>query len=72
MFDAAGRVTKLFFVGEANPLPSLYIPSDRPVLFGLSGRADEAAFRGALGSPVAETQEGAGRRRRKRMDVIGR
>ena len=60
MFDRAGRVTKLYFVGEANFFPDLYIPSDRPVLFGLSGHASEEDFRLALGSPVAERQEPAG------------
>ncbi len=60
IFNAAGRVTLLSFGGEANYIQDLYIPSDRPVLFGLSGHSSEEDFRLALGSPVAESQEGAG------------
>ncbi len=60
IFNAAGRVTLLSFGGEANYIQDLYIPSDRPVLFGLSGHSSEEDFRLALGSPVAERQEGAG------------
>ena len=64
MFDVGGRVTKLYFVGEADAhspyIPSKYIPSDRPVLFGLSGHSDEEDFRLALGSPVAERLDSPG------------
>ena len=66
MFDAADRVTKLSFVGAANSTQVPYIPSDRPVLFGLSGHADEEDFRLALGSPVVERQEPAGAQAQKK------
>lgn len=66
IFNAAGRVTMLSFVGEANYFPDLYIPSDRPVLFGLSGHASEEDFRLALGSPVAERREPSDAQARKK------
>ena len=57
MFDAAGQATKFLFVGAANFSQFPYIPSDRAVLVGLSGRSAQGDFRRALGTPAAEEQQ---------------
>jgi hypothetical protein len=65
-FDLEGRLAKLNFHGKAGALYSgpnammapNWIPSDRPLLFGLTAHADEADFRRRLGSPVHEVEAG--------------
>jgi len=65
-FDSEGRLTKLNFHGEAGALYSgpnsmigaNWIPSDRPVLSGLTSHANEDDFRRLLGSPVREYEAG--------------
>lgn len=61
-FDNNNLVTKMNFAGEASAIYSMGpaaapIPSDRQVVFGLTGHTDEAGFRRILGSPKRETQE---------------
>lgn len=60
-FDADDPVTKLTFVGEAivlySPDPMDQIPSDRPVLRGLSPKMDDETFRRILGSPTKQAIE---------------
>ena len=60
-FDGESRVTKFNFAGEASAVYSSSsfdpIPSDRQVLYGLTGYTDEGGFRRALGTPVKEDQE---------------
>jgi TonB family protein len=53
-FDSRDRVTKLNFIGPASgPYWGAVeeMPSDRLLLFGLTARSDEHAFRQALGDP---------------------
>lgn len=65
-FDLGGRLTKLNFHGEAGALYSgpnsmiapNWIPSDRPLLFGLTAHADEGDFKRRLGSPINEVEAG--------------
>jgi len=77
-FDSEGRVTKLNFQGEAGALyagpnsvigPN-WIPSDRPVVFGLTAHATEDQFRRQLGSPVRE--DDAGRAKAKELRLVWR
>lgn len=63
-FDAEGRVAKFNFTGSAGA-PEMYpiaplasIPSEREVVFGLTTRLDEAAFRRILGAPAKESVAG--------------
>ena len=61
-FDSEGRLSKFCFHGEAGALYSgpdstigaNWIPSDSPVLSGLTSHAHEGEFRRLLGSPVRE------------------
>jgi hypothetical protein len=62
------QVTKLGFDGNAigiysTSLLEAPIPSDRRLVFGLTGHSDEAEFRRVLGIPKREIQEGASARR---------
>jgi hypothetical protein len=67
-FDQNDRVTKLNFIGEAGGAYRSALEgmlSDQPLLFGLTARSDEAAFRKVFGQPRQEQIEGpAGRRER--------
>jgi hypothetical protein len=57
-FDPEGRVSKLSFLGEASAIYSLTpldsMPSDQPLMFGLTAHTDEAGFRRLLGAPIRE------------------
>ena len=72
-FDPEGRVSKVGMHGEAGALyaePSRFgdswIPSERPLVFGLTPRANEVDFVRALGTPASQTEWGASRRRETR------
>jgi hypothetical protein len=67
-FDSQDRVTKLNFIGRAaEPYHSAEaeMPSDQPLLFGLTAASDEKAFRRVLGEPRELSLSGTcGRRER--------
>jgi hypothetical protein len=63
-FDPEGRLTKLNFTGPAGK--ALYsgpntdlIPSNRPIVFGLTAQSRDADFSRVLGTPVSEAEERA-------------
>lgn len=62
-FGEGNRVTKVGFEGAAsaiytNPGSADVIPSDQPLIFGLTGHSDAADFRKVLGIPTREVPEG--------------
>jgi hypothetical protein len=62
-FRADGQAVKFNFAGKASRLYSVdrvgLIPTERSVLFGLTGHADEADFVRALGLPASDGEERA-------------
>jgi hypothetical protein len=69
-FDPDNRVTKLNFFGEAAGAYRTSFEqtfSDQPLLFGLTARSDEAAFRKVFGEPRQEQSQGLPGRRERRL-----
>ena len=60
-FNPEDRVMQLSFYGDAVAVYSGgqidWIPSDRPLMLGLTAHTDEAGFRRLLGVPIREAQE---------------
>lgn len=73
-FDPEGRLAKLNFQGSGGSLyagpksmmGTYWIPTNKPVLFGLTPSANEAEFARVLGAPVSENEAGTARDREVR------
>lgn len=73
-YDPEGRVAKLNFHGEAGALYSgpvsmfgqNWIPSNRPLVFGLNAHSNEGEFARVLGPPVDRNEAGGSGRREVR------